>query len=208
MPAVRPRLAPGARPEQGAPDAGAPTRSVAAAYGEISAPRRSAYSVLRGRVARVGRHDDPRREPVEALRDRRAVGEDDVGLVPVARDAVDEDVDVQDGVRAASAGRRRPQTVELRYTTSKRCARRSARGHDATARAPSPWPRPPTSRCTHGKPASASGPLAGGRDRRLPALVAQPPQGVEEAQFGLARNVDGVDGEQVHAPGSVVSGVV
>jgi hypothetical protein len=50
--------------------------------------------------------------------------------------------------------------------------------------------------------------LAGGGDRRLPALVAQPPQGVEEAQFGLARNVDGVDGEQVHAPRSVVSGAV
>ncbi len=51
-------------------------------------------------------------------------------------------------------------------------------------------------------------PVAGGRDRRFPAVVAQPPEGVEEAQFGLARDVDGVDGEQVHPPGSVVSGAV
>ena len=46
--------------------------------------------------------------------------------------------------------------------------------------------------------------VAGGRDGDLPAVVAQPARGVEQAQLGLARHVDGVDGEQVHAPGSVV----
>src|SRR3954468_5040828 len=34
---------------------------------------------------------------------------------------------------------------------------RRARGHEATARAPGPWARPPTSSASHGEPAAASG---------------------------------------------------
>ena len=102
MPAVRERLAPapGRRNAPGRPRSGALARRLR----RDQRPEALRVRVLRGRVARVGRHDDARREPVEALRDRGAVGEDDVGLVPVARDAVDEDVDVQDGVRAAQRG--------------------------------------------------------------------------------------------------------
>ena len=129
--------------------------------------------------------------------------------MPVARDAVDEDVDVQDGARAAERGQQAAadRRVEVHDVEALREAQRPRPGRDgpgalALAEAADVEMHP-------GKPASGrAGPLAGGGDRRLPALVAQPPQGVEEAQFGLARNVDGVDGEQVHAPRSVVSGAV
>src|SRR3954452_1324457 len=68
-----------------------------------------------------------------------------------------------------SAGSNRPVTVPFRYTTSCLRPSRRARGHDATARAPSPAPSPPTSSGIQANPPRESDPPEG-----VVSVISQP----------------------------------